>query len=122
MATDGLCCLGCKQPATHTFKNLETGYQNVLCEQHAKTLDVRDQSKFLRLPSGQDEQSTKLKQEIADAYSHRKLEGHRLPQQTVDDRSASLVTDRQMDEIARQREEVRARKWEQSIERDPWLR
>jgi hypothetical protein len=33
-----------------------------------------------------------------------------------------LVTDRQMDEIARQREEARARKWEQSIERDPWLR
>jgi hypothetical protein len=118
---DGRCCFGCKNPATHTFKNLETGYQDVMCEQHAKALDVRDQSKFLRIPTAGDEASERLKREAADAYSHRKLEGHRLPQQTVD-RSASLVTDRQMDEIARQREEARARKWEQSIERDPWLR
>jgi hypothetical protein len=54
---DGRCCFGCKNPATHTFKNLETGYQDVMCEQHAKALDVRDQSKFLRIPTAGDEAS-----------------------------------------------------------------
>ena len=65
---DGKCCLGCGNPASYQFKNLETGYQGKLCTEHAKSLDVRDPDKFLRIPTANDEATTKLKHEISDAY------------------------------------------------------
>jgi hypothetical protein len=116
---DGLCCLGCGQPAAYTFTNHENGYQDEMCREHSQALG--DKEKFIELYGRSDPATMKRREELADAYSHHKLEGHRIsPERTID--GASLVTDRQMEEMARRREEVQARKWEQSIERDPWVR
>jgi hypothetical protein len=120
---DGLCCLGCGRAAAYEFKNLETGYQGVMCTEHAKALDVRDPAKFLGLPAANDEATTRLKQEISDAYSHHKLEGHRIPERTIEtDSRGSLASVRHMEQMAQQHEQVLARRWDQTIGPDPWLR
>jgi hypothetical protein len=114
--------LGCGRPATHEFKNLETGYQGVMCEEHSKALDVRDPEKFLKLDSAKDPATAELKREISNAYSRHKVEGHRIPERAVEANSrASLASDRHVEQMARQHEQVLARKWEQTVEPDPWL-
>jgi hypothetical protein len=118
---DGRCCLGCGRPAAYTFTNHENGYQDEMCREHSQALDARNKERFIELDGPSDAATMQRRREVADAYSRHKLEGHRIPpERTVD--GASLVTERQMEEMARRREEIQARKWEQSIERDPWVR
>jgi hypothetical protein len=119
---DGFCCLGCGRRAAYTFTNHENGYADEMCKEHSDALDARNQKKFIEMGGpGDSAAMQQRRQELADAYSRHKLEGHRIPpERTVD--GASLVTERQMEEMARRREEIQARKWEQSIERDPWVR
>jgi hypothetical protein len=115
-----LLLLGRGRPAAYTFKNTETGYADEMCKEHSDALDARNQRKFIELDGPTlDPSKARLKQDLADAYSRHKLEGHRIPQRTID--GASLA-DGQMEEMARRREQLQARKWEQTIEPDPWVR
>src|SRR5215213_7748505 len=110
MTMDGLCCLGCGRPAAYTFKNLETDYKEELCNTHAKALDVRNPEKFLRIPTANDEATTKLKQEISDAYGRHHVQGRRIPMPDPLERSIERTLTRQPEktiEPAPQREPPR---------------
>jgi len=118
---DGQCCLGCGRPATFEFKNLETGYEDKLCTEHAKSLDARNPERFLsvrgvndRAMSPADAASVeKLKHEISDAYSRRQLQGQRIHEREP----KTPVLERDMQKLEQERDSLR---WRHEAGIDRW--